>query len=420
MLAYGTGTLNSVFSYMMDNQELLRSSAISQYWYTHTLGLIVAACGSLHLVGQIDTDGYLLRSIAPTARDRNRVVYFVIPIALLYCVLVARGRIGFQGNVSIEDTGPTVSPLAVFSLALATPAGALALAVALTNPRGAKALLLSMSVFLLLLQIGLGRRALVFSLIIFTMSALLVWRPKKLISIKTLLLIAIAFFTLQQLTTFFYAMRMASWSMHARGRLALLTLIPEAFEIYSNDPRGELQANIQLNVKTRTFVLQYLTDISRREADRGPLYGEDVERALIVATPSTLYRGKHVDKLFEGEEELINPRFGYPVRDEANSIFTAGVADFGVFGIFLYPIALCIALSFILRLIYKWTSPLCGLVVGMAIGQMLLTSEADISFYFISLRNIGLILGLSWLYFGGQSKQVSNSPISVKSSETLV
>jgi hypothetical protein len=410
MLAYGTGSLNSVVSYFLDNQELLGSSAISQYWYTRTLGLIVSACGCLHLVGRLDTDGYLLRAIAPTVRNRSRMVYFVVPVTILYCVLVARGRIGFQGSVSSEDAGPTVSPLAVFSLALATPAGALALAVALINPRGSRALLFFFSALLLLLQFGVGRRALLYSLVIFTMSALSVWRPKKLISIRMVFLIAIAIFTLQQLTTFFYAMRMASWSMHTRGmsRLAMLTLIPEAFKIYIDDPRGDLKANIQSNIKTRTFVLQYLTDISRREAERGPLYGEDLERALIVATPSMLYREKHVDKLFEVEEGLINPRFGFPIRDEANSVFTAGVADFGVFGIFLYPIVLCIALSLILRLIYRWAPPISALLVGMAIGQMLLSSEADISFYFVSLRNIGLILGVSWLFFGGEQKPVSN------------
>jgi hypothetical protein len=412
MFGYGTGTLNSVVSFAFANQELIRTSVVSQYWFTRSLGFATAVCGLMHIIGRIDSHGYLLPNVVTSPGQRRRIGYFLIMVFAAYCLLLMTGKIGFAGSVTVthsgrEPTGLTeVSPIAVLVLALATPTGAIAFAEALKNPRNSMSVLLTfVSLVLLLLLFGLGRRVFLFSLIVYLMSALLVKRPKKVISIKNLALAILGVAILQVATTGFYALRIAHGQMaQTSARMNIFKLIPKAIEVYSNDRRGDVQAKIHENLKTRSFVLQYLEEISKGEDSHQPLYGLDFYRALVVATPSSLYEGKLRNKLAEVEEDLINPRFGLPAYDEANTILIAGLADFGVFGLFAYPIVFCVLLSLLLRFFSKRAPPSVSLLLGLVMLQILLSVEQDMAGYLVGLRNIFIITAIAWPYFAWQKR----------------
>jgi hypothetical protein len=49
------------------------------------------------------------------------------------------------------------------------------------------------------------------------------------------------------------------------------------------------------------------------------------------------------------EENLANPAFGLKAQDEANSYLTGGLSDFGIPGLFLYPVLLALGLNFLVR-----------------------------------------------------------------------
>jgi hypothetical protein len=218
---------------------------------------------------------------------------------------------------------------------------------------------------------------------------------------KSLWILAIAFVAIQALSTLYIAMRMATYAMqnHTASKISVLQILPNAIDIYLHDQRGSLQADIKENYKTRTFVLDYLTLILEREEDHTPLYGDDLRRALVVATPRLLYPGKFRDEFFETEEPLINPRLGLPVWDAANSILTGGAADFGLAGLFSYPLILCILYSLALRTVRRFAPPLATLLTGLALCQILLSVESDISLYFSSVISTSLILLISWVAF---------------------
>lgn len=401
LFGYGSGALNTVASLYLDHQEITSPSATAQYWLTQTLALVLCVCGFIHLIGRLDGGGYLLRLGDSNRKEATRVMMFVVPIFLLYVALLATGRIGFMATVS-DDGGKSVSPIAVFALLLATPAGALALSVALRISRSAFSLgLIAISILLLLLQFGLGRRTFVFSAVIYLLCILLVKRPKKLISFKNIVMLAAAMLAVYIVTMGFYAMRLAAWSMSGRGNqnYSVMELIPKAIEVYSQDRRGRLEAKSAKNVKMRTFVLEYLSEISKGVSEREPLYGEDLHRALIVATPSLFYPSKIQDNLFEPEEPLINPAFGLPVFDGPNSILTAGAADFGVVGMFLYPFVFCVTLSALLRGAYRYAPPIVGLLFGLFICQLVLNVETDIAQCLASLRSIIPVVLIAWFYF---------------------
>jgi hypothetical protein len=206
---------------------------------------------------------------------------------------------------------------------------------------------------------------------------------------------------LQAGMTFFYALRLAMWSHGGRtqAHVSTLQLIPEAFDIYMGRRSVDLHASLAKNLQTRSFILDYLKDLVESEARSGPMYGQDALRAAVTATPSVLFPGKQQSHWFGPEEPLINPAFGLPIWDAANSIFTAGVADFGPVGIFLYPLALCFILARVLNLTYKRASGPAATLVSLLLCNQLLSIECDITNYFGTLRMVIVIVVIAWIFF---------------------
>jgi len=411
MLAYGAGTLNSVVAFGMDHQHLVQNSDVAQYWFTRTLALVLCVCGCLHLAGRADPDGHILKVIRPADTKPIRTLMFIVPLFLLYCVLLKTGKIGFMANVSV-DGGAEVSPLSVLVLMVVTPAGALGLCEALKLPQRGAAYyaLMAFSILLLVSQFGLGRRIFMFSCEIYVMCALLIRPPKRLFTAKSISLLLLTGFVLYAATTTFYALRLASWAMDPKGvrHYTILELAPKAIEMYTKNRRSSVQASAARNVKLRTFVLQYLTELSRGEAFREPLYGQDLERAFVVATPIMLYPDKLLDKRFEPEEPLINPAFGIPIFDGPNSILTGGVSDFGVFGLFLYPIVACLLFARLLHFLYKRAPPQAGIFLALIICQNLMEVEADMARYLVTVRTMIPIAICIWIYFGWTHRAQAN------------
>ncbi len=404
LFGYGTGTLVSMVSYASAHQDLLESSLVSEYWLTRTLGLVIAACGFLHAVGRIDPGGLLFspRVSRVPGRSSLRILCFAGPLCMLFAVLVALGKIGFMGTVSTGGEAGKVSPLAVVVVSMVTPVGALAFCEALKQTARARLLLFMVSAVLLVFQFGLGRRVFVFSVITYAMGTLLIWKPKKFVTVRNGVIFAAVILMVYVATTAFFALRVASYTLGNQGtaQISILQLLPQAYRIYTQDRGGDLEAGIRKNVKSRTFILEYLAQISQGEAEREPLLGDDLHRAYLVAVPSLFFPGKHQDADINTEEGLINPRFGLPVWDASNSVYTAAVADFGFPGMFLYPTMFCVAFSLLLRPLHRWAPPVVGLLLSLAVCQELLTAETDIAGYFVSLRAMVLMAAFSWIYFG--------------------
>ena len=187
MLAYGTGTLNSLVSFILDDKNLLLGSSVSEYWLTRTLGLTTAAAGFLHMIGRVDPRAYVFDILKPVDTEVRRATVFIAIIAITAVAFVATGKLGFMGSLSSGEGTVGISPTTSILVDLMTPAGALAMYLARKEERRTVAMLLfSMSAVLLLIQFGLGRRVFVFSLVVYMMAAVLAKRPKKLITLKNI------------------------------------------------------------------------------------------------------------------------------------------------------------------------------------------------------------------------------------------
>lgn len=398
---YGTGSLYSLVSYLAEHRDLVSGDDISQYWYARTLGLVVAACGALHLLGRLDLGGLLLRQTNFVQAEGRRALVMAVVMLGIYIVYVKTGKIGFDSNIATDAADEaSVSPVAAVLVAVITPIGGLALSIALTvREVRNRWWLMALAGMLLLVQIPAGRRVFAFAAITYALAILVAKRPRNLFSFRNLVLMGVATMVLHVGTTFFYAMRLAAWS-HPHARVSTLQLIPEALDIYLGGHRTmDLQAAVAKNVQNRSFILDYLKELAAGEARSGPLYGQDALRAVVTATPSIIFPGKHKSHWFGSEEPLINPPLGLPVWDAPNSIFTAGVADFGTVGIFLYPLLLCFILARIVDWAHERASRPAAMLISLYVCDQLLSVECDIATYAAMIRMVLVIVLVAWLFF---------------------
>jgi hypothetical protein len=419
VFAYGTGTLNTLISFTLDHKNLLRGSAINEYWLSFTLGIALASAGFLHLIGRMDANGYLFHNIDfdQFKFNHQKLVWFIAVVALLTIIFLGTGRLGFMASVAAVQGYASVSVSSTIVLAFITPVGALATYFAFVEKSRYRILFIFTSLLMLFVQFGLGRRIFVFSLFMYVMAALMVYRPKRMLTVKNIIALGMLVITVQVATTAFYAMRLARWNMTATVEApTIIEIIPEAIKVYQNRERNFMMEKMKENTGSRSFILEYLATLTQQASKIEPLYGKDFVRALVIATPSILYPSKYKNPLFAAEEVLVNPYFRLPVWDASNSLLTAGISDFGVAGCFIIPVFICVLFSLFLRFIFNKVSPVAYLLVAVSVGQVLLSVEADLVSYLSSMRTFGIILIISWLVFGSKKTSLISAVKSRKKS----
>ncbi|HEY3300722.1 MAG TPA: hypothetical protein VGJ90_08110 [Methylophilaceae bacterium] len=402
MLAYGVGSLNTLVSFMAENATSELSYFIPQIWLVRAVASCVASAGLLHMAGRADSQGYIFKHFELTESQVKKILIFCMLFGVLFLIQVAKGSIGFMGIQNAEDT-VQISAVASLVSGLLTPVSSLAIYAAFQaeNIKRKRFLLLIAATFLLF-QFFLGRRVFIFSSFILVMTIVFANRPKKFITLKNILMLCILVFALQTATTAFLTLRLAGYSHFVKhtgkGSVALKDRLQAAYQLYMESENGEIAESVKENLKTRTFVIDYFASLSEKASYKEPMLGQDFFRALIVATPSIIYPGKYANKLYGQEEGLANPYYGLPVDDNANSILTAGVIDFGLLGVFVLPLATCIVFSLILRARNYGAAAMGAALVGIMTCQTMLSVEADYVGYITSLRDITIVLILTAVY----------------------
>lgn len=156
-----------------------------------------------------------------------------------------------------------------------------------------------------------------------------------------------------------------------------------------------LFAALAANVQDRVFVINYLSLLARGGNTPSPLLGQDALFAVKIIIPDVAYDAFGVDKnpvRSIGEEEgLANEHYGLNVTDEANSILTAGVIDFGLFGVMLYPILLCFCGRKVLYLIRYFFSDRTYLIAMVLLLATFIQTEIELKIYVQLFRNLVMI-----------------------------
>jgi hypothetical protein len=404
ILAYGSGTLNSLVTYTIDGMDLLKSSLVEEYWLSRSLGLVTAAAGFLHVIGRADSESYLFKNISFNETDKNRFFWFAFFIFVLTVIFIATGKLGFMGSVAIAKGYVNVSPSSAILLDLILPVGAVAFYIGLKEDTPKiKRLFIVVGLMLLFIQFGFSRRVFVFSALIYLTIFFLMSKPFRLLSLKNIVIFLIFGVVIQTVTTSYQILRISTYQ-NKNTEKSIFQMVPDAIKVYEDKDFYHVDENIHNNLRSRTFVLEYLAREDKALSTIEPIYGTNLLRALVVSVPRIFFPSKYTNELFLQEENFIGSHFKLPITDSANTVITGSLADFGEVGVFLLPLLLCFIYSRILSACRKYMNPISSVFIAIFFSYRLISVEADIGIFFSTLRALIIFWFILWLLFNVNKK----------------
>jgi hypothetical protein len=197
---------------------------------------------------------------------------------------------------------------------------------------------------------------------------------------------------------FFYGLREANWQM-CEGTHSIGQLVEMAAATTFRSP-GEIVDELGENTPDRAaFEVRYLSWLGRGGNTPSPLLGQDFLLGLEMAVPDKIYSvvgaNKDAARSIGTEEGLANEHFGLPDDDDANSILTGGIIDFGLTGVLIYPLLVCFLTRLLLSLASTALKPEGQIVLMLSAMTLFSLSEVEVGDYLLGLRNMA-ILGVVW------------------------
>jgi hypothetical protein len=386
-LAYGLGTLNTWFTLPRGDETLGEFLQISTADLAHTMASCCVSIAILLVVGEL-YETPLFGEEFELRFDMRSVILVTLGM-LVIAASFATGHTGFMG-ASVQETGAEaghVGVLASLAAWLAGPLLACAVCMALNLRESSTRLYMrGMSVLLFVLIFPLGRRVIIYSVIL-SLIGLRLGRYKIPYSpLRKAVYLGLLGSVVYAASVGFFYLRVAGYSM---VKPTLLQRVSGAVDLAHTKSYAEIKEMLSKNVETRTFILGFLAQIEGYTDTMPAGYGADFMGQFQLAAPSILFPGKD---LFFTEEALVNTLFGSNFPDQANSVFTAGAVDFGIWGIFFYPVIFAFMVRFFLELLAESLPNFTACFIVLASVAALLEPEVALTEYFVVLRN-GVFFG---------------------------
>jgi len=400
-LGYGLGTANTWFTLPRSGQDLGAFLHRDPAALTHTMGSILFSMAILMAVGEVAEKPIFGEDFE--LRFPPQAFVFITAGVGIVIAAFATGRLNFMGAATGE--GNTLGVFTSFSVWLIGTLFSFTLVAAL-NTKGIflKSFLILLTLVQFVLEIPLGRRSMLFTLVLAAMALRLGrfrfnWSWPKRIVVG-----AVLAGTLYVTSIGFFYLRLAGFSS-GKAHLGIVERITLAIGYFEDKNFDEVQKAFSKNVQTRTFILGFLAELEEYSNHFTPGYGRDLSGQFQYAIPSILYPDK--DRYF-GEEGLANELFGSAYLDEANSVLTGGAVDFGLLGIVIYPLMI----SFMLRYFFEFVGEALPTFVAAFIifsgFAVLLQPETQITDYFLVMRS-GLLFGsVVWFFIALPAFRLTN------------
>lgn len=393
LIGYCFGAFVTEAGALLAGHDPMTYVGLDRGWAAYALVLVMLASIALLLAGWVETPMVQEWHIVPVSGRQERFLWIsmaVVTAAYLHGSVSYGGDINSTGSVSIfGDIVFTLIPLlpAIASIGVAQASGG----------RRLRFLLLAVVGFLAVLPFG--RRQLLYALVIsFIGVARLSGRTWHLSNRRKVLLTVASVIVVGGSSFVFYSLRLASGST-SEGRHSIASILEAAERTTFKDPR-EVAAQLGANVEERTaFLLRYLAWLGRGGNTPSPLYGQDAALSVHMAIPSILFRAAGLSKQQERgvatEEVLANEHFGLTDTDDANSVLTGGIIDFGIAGVIAYPLIFCALARLVLFFADELINREGRYLALLAVLFVYLQTEASIALYLIEIRNL-LILLFCW------------------------
>lgn len=393
LLGYGLGSFNTASQVALEGWTISRSSGRDENALCIALAVSLLVGSFLYFVGPL-LEASVRLPWASIHQDRSNRILIWASLGMALAALVL-GKIGFMG-IQVQ-AGEDESIIGALSAILTPVLPAYTVLCFKKNRQFAESLVFRILIggefALLLLQ---GRRVMIYSAVIFFLAHTLRGDRIRLARVRTIFLLIVAASALYFGSKLFYAMR---YQRNLAGRRASVGLVENLrgglASVQSGNDR--LSASLGNNLRDRTFVLTYFSDLLDATWSRPLMWGRALLFNFRMAVPAFLDPNKDEVRVFGSEEVVVNPEFGLRVEDDANSILTTGLADFGLVGCFLYPLCCGLFISvFFRKLCTIVPTELAGFVF-LSLTFLLIQVEVATIAYFAQMRNLVLICVIFWL-----------------------
>ncbi len=386
-LAYGLGSVNTWFTLPRSDASLGDFLHISNADLAYGMASVLTSVALLTGLGELYETPLFGEDFE--LKFNNRSVVFITLGTIVLVGSFAHGTLSFMG-ASAETEGNDIGRLGIVaSLAEWLSGSLLALAVCVAlnvKSHFTRNYARILSVLLFLMVFPLGRRVMIYSIVL-TLVGLRLGRYKIPFSpLKKVVLLGLLAALLYFATIGFFYLRIAGYGLL---RPTLIQRVSAAFRLAKEKGYSEIKEQFSQNVQKRTFVLGFLSQLEGYSQTMPTAHGEDAQKQAQLALPSLLYSGKD---LFFSEESLANAVFGSSYIDEANSILTAGAVDFGVWGVLIYPLLVVIVIRTFFEFVAESLPVFASCFIILSSLSNILEAENTVTSYLVGIRN-GILFG---------------------------
>jgi hypothetical protein len=390
-MGYGLGTLNTELTYLSGLQHYVSITYAGPYYLQRAVAWLMLSCSVLCVCSSLDSR-HVFANINISDNFARFVVYPVLVLAVIVAVQIGTGSIGYHGNVTGE--GSSVSPVAALTGNALCPVTSLGCFL-IGRLKGVRKGLTTLGMLVLALALFYqGRRVFIYAVVLAMMCFFAANPPKRLMSKGSFIALLMAALAITTASKAFFALRMATYEMGTEK--STLSFLKKGAEIMLNSKRAGLDEELALNEQSRTFIVGYMGALLAGLEDHPPLYGDVAIFDVAMSVPSALWPGKYRVIALGAEEGVANSHFGLPMSDDANSIVTAGLSDFGVFGVFLYPLFVAAMYAICLRQSQR-LPPYFHLMIVSAAFNTLLNVEGGLADHFNIVRTIAIYAAAGFL-----------------------
>lgn len=385
---YGLGTLNTEWNVIDGPRDLIQLTGAPLTYVHMAMGNILLLVSLLLAIGRISRF-YPFAALARLQYSKREFFIFACLTASACIALIATGAIGYHGDF-LSEGSVKPSTAALFAVRCSGPAAAALIFIWPAMNKRERLVSICIIAILFAVSLYVGRRPVIFNGIICVMAYFVRLGSQRIINKHSLTAVAMALVIMPVITQGFMAMRLASYQTPLGEKPSVQLILEKGWDIIWNDS-GEVKKQSDDNLGSRTYLIGYLSEITWRTDIRPPLYGELLAFNVGMAVPRVLWPTKFKYLKYGAEEMIANTELGLVLDDNANTIMTTGMTDFGLAGMIFYPIFVLLLLMLLTRGFMR-AQPAVALLTTFAVFITLASVEAQMAAYFGAVRDL-LILG---------------------------
>lgn len=398
LLAYFVGYSLYLITVMLFGADRLPAwyvdsyGSVSDHWLNVASAVVLVVAFCLRGLGLL---------AAPLLQDHNGhkptmrfdVVGLWIGLAIVVTAYLG-GGVGYGGIQ--PRAGGQISGLAALAMTIAVPLAVTAFWFTLSARSTKRWQCLAVFFIAELLVVPLGRREVLFSLVLIAILWSLRSQTKRFNIVRSIRWAAVGsvavVLVILPAFTAFYALReyKNSGEQVEASQSSTATMVTGAARLVSEDTYQVFYSQLT-NIGPRGgSLLAYLGDNLQRHH---PLMGDVLTFSFQMVIPSKFWKQKQsvIDATDGQSESLIHPQLGLPVYDGPNSLLTEGYADFGLIGAIAYSVVLALLFGLFVSLVVRRANDVGGMLTIVAVLYSLLSVEKSLTGYLVDLRHIVLL-----------------------------